>query len=79
MVRKLAASMLALTAVTAPVDAVDLKDLTPCRAAAVRLCDRSQGTDAAALWKCGATLASRRHEVGSRCVEVLIRYGQLSR
>ena len=79
MVRISAAATLALVAATAPADAIDLKDLTPCRAAAVRLCDRSQGTDDAALWKCGATLASRRQEVGPRCVEVLIRYGQLSR
>ncbi len=79
MVRISAAATLALMAATAPADAIDLKDLTPCRSAAVRLCDRSQGTDAAALWKCGATLASRRQDVGPRCVEVLIRYGQLSR
>jgi hypothetical protein len=61
---------------TAP--AVDLKDLMPCRSAALRMCDRSQGMNEAALRKCGATLASRHHEVSRRCVVVLIRYGQLS-
>jgi hypothetical protein len=56
-----------------------LKDVMPCKAAAVRLCDRSQGMDSAALWKCGVTLALHRHEVGQRCVGVLKRYGQLER
>jgi hypothetical protein len=59
--------------------AVDLKDFMPCRTAAARLCDRSQGTNVAALYKCGAMLASRHHEVGRRCLDVLKRYGQLSR
>ena len=58
-------------------NAVDLKEFQPCRAAAARLCDRSQGTALAALWKCGATLASRHSEIGPRCVVVLKRYGQL--
>jgi hypothetical protein len=73
-----AATLLLLTGVVTA-DAVDLKELMPCRSAAVRLCDRSQGMNIAALWKCGATLASRHREVGPRCVEVLIRYGQLAR
>jgi hypothetical protein len=34
--------------------------------------------DAAALYRCGATLASRHQELGRRCVEVLRRYGQLT-
>jgi hypothetical protein len=58
-------------------DALDLKTLLPCKSAAARLCDRSQGMTTAALYKCGATLAARRHEVGQRCVKVLQRYGQL--
>jgi hypothetical protein len=58
-------------------NAIDLNELRPCRAAAVRLCDRSQGITAEALWRCGATLASRHTEVGRRCVAVLVRYGQL--
>ena len=52
--------------------------LLPCKSAALRLCDRSQGISAAALWRCGATLAERQHEVSQRCVAVLKRYGQLS-
>ena len=58
-------------------NAVDLKELLPCRTAAVRLCDRSEGMNEAALWRCGATLASRRSEIGPRCVDVLKRFGQL--
>lgn len=58
-------------------NAVDLKELLPCRSAAARLCDRSQGMTVAALWKCGATLASRATELGPRCQDVLKRYGQL--
>ena len=52
-------------------------ELLPCKSAALRLCDRSHGIDAAALWRCGATLAERQHEVSQRCVSVLKRYGQL--
>jgi len=52
-------------------------DLLPCKSAALRLCDRSQGIDAAALWRCGATLAGRVHEISPRCINVLRRYGQL--
>jgi hypothetical protein len=74
---------LLLAALVGTADASDLKtllqDVMPCRSAAARLCDRSQGMDSAALWRCGATLASHRHEVGPRCVEVLKRYGQLER
>ena len=54
-----------------------IKEVMPCRAAAVRLCDRSEGITIAALWRCGATLASQSDKVGSRCVEVLKRHGQL--
>jgi hypothetical protein len=52
-------------------------ELLPCKSAALRLCDRSQGLTAAALWRCGATLAERHNEVNQRCVDVLKRYGQL--
>jgi hypothetical protein len=58
-------------------NAIDLSELRPCRSAAVRLCDRSQGITAEALWRCGATLAARYTEVGARCLVVLKRYGQL--
>jgi hypothetical protein len=54
-----------------------LKDLMPCRSAAIRLCDRSQGINDATLWRCGATLASHLNEVGQRCMDVLKRYGQI--
>jgi hypothetical protein len=74
------AAALACFAGTAAAEQFDRKTITnlmPCRSAALRLCDRSQGIDAAALWRCGATLAQRQHEVSARCVDVLRRYGQL--
>jgi hypothetical protein len=79
MMRTSAAAIILFMAGVVTADAVDLKELVPCKLAAVRMCDRSQGMNVAALWKCGATLASRHREVGQRCVEVLIRYGQLTR
>ena len=57
--------------------ALDLKDLMPCRSAAARLCDKSQGMTVDALWRCGATLATHREEVGRGCLAVLLRYGQI--
>jgi hypothetical protein len=53
-----------------------LKDLMPCQYAAIRLCERTQQVNAAALWKCGATLAAApQEEIGKRCMAVLKRYG----
>jgi hypothetical protein len=53
-----------------------LKDVMPCKYAAIRLCERPQHVNAAALWKCGATLAAApQEEIGKRCVAVLKRYG----
>ena len=53
-----------------------LKDLMPCKYAAIRLCERHPQVSAAALWKCGATLAAApQEEIGKRCVAVLKRYG----
>ena len=53
-----------------------LKDVMPCKYAAIRLCERPQQVNAAALWKCGATLAAApQEEIGKRCVAVLKRYG----
>ena len=38
--------------------------------------ERPQQVTAAALWKCGATLAAApQEEIGKRCVAVLKRYG----
>jgi hypothetical protein len=77
MLRTLMSSTLLLFMSIALANAVELKDLMPCKPAAARLCDRSEGISLAALWKCGATLALRRHEIGQPCVEVLRRFGQL--
>ncbi|MEJ0077966.1 MAG: hypothetical protein WDO17_21520 [Alphaproteobacteria bacterium] len=68
---------LASSAKAEEVDRKMLWTMLPCKSAALRLCDRSQGINSAALWKCGATLAERHNEVGQRCLDVLKRYGQL--
>jgi hypothetical protein len=53
-----------------------LKDVIPCRYAAIRLCERPQQITAAALWKCGAILAAApQQEIGKSCIAVLKRYG----
>jgi hypothetical protein len=58
-------------------NAIDMKDLAPCRPAAARLCDRTGGMTMANLVRCGATLAANQWRVGNSCREVLRRYGQL--
>jgi hypothetical protein len=76
----LAAAALTCVAGSVMAEELDRKtivELLPCKSAALRLCDRSQGVTAAAMWRCGATLAERQHEIGERCVKVLKRYGQL--
>jgi hypothetical protein len=77
MSKTIAAAALLFTMGLGTAGADDLKGLMPCKSAAARLCDTSQGLTAAALWQCGATLASRRHEVGHGCLAVLKKYGQL--
>jgi hypothetical protein len=67
----------AATATAAELDRKTILQLLPCKSAALRLCDRSQGITAAAIWRCAATLVERRHEVGQRCVNVLKSYGRL--
>jgi hypothetical protein len=58
-------------------NALDIKELAPCRPAAAKLCDRSGGMNLDNLMRCGATLAANRSRVGSGCRAVLKRYGQL--
>jgi hypothetical protein len=58
-------------------NAIDMKDLAPCRPAAARLCDRTGGMTMANLVRCGATLAANHWLVGNSCRAVLRRYGQL--
>jgi hypothetical protein len=72
----LAASLLG--AITTAASAVDVKDLAPCKPAAVRFCEQSgSGSTITNLLKCGATLASVSSRVGEDCRQVLRRYGQL--
>lgn len=76
MVKTLAATLLlGLTLTTA--HAFDLSELAPCKPAAARYCDRSEGMTMANLMRCGAILASIRNRVGNQCREVLRRYGQI--
>src|SRR5579872_2830008 len=57
--------------------ALDVNDLAPCRPAAARFCDRSEGMTWSNLLRCGATLAAHSFRVGNACRDVLKRYGQL--
>ena len=58
--------------------AIDVKDLAPCKPAASRYCDHSDGSVSMTnIMRCGATLAAISHRVGEPCREVLRRYGQL--
>jgi hypothetical protein len=76
MVKSFAAvCLLGLTLTTA--DAFDLNELAPCKPAAARYCDRSEGMTMSNLIRCGATLAAISNRVGDRCRAVLRRYGQI--
>jgi hypothetical protein len=57
--------------------AFDLSALAPCRPAAVRFCDHSDGMTWGNLIRCGATLAANSFRVGDACRDVLKRYGRL--
>ena len=57
--------------------ALDASELAPCRPAAARFCDRSEGMTFSNLLRCGATLAAHSFHVGNACRDVLKRYGQL--
>jgi len=76
MIRPLFALVFFTLSITAA-NAIDMKDLAPCRPAAARLCDRTGGMTMASLIRCGATLAANSWRVGNSCREVLRRYGQL--
>jgi len=72
----LAACLLGVCATAA--DAIDAKELAPCKPAAQRYCDRGDTSESMTnLLRCGATLASMSQRVGEGCREVLRRYGQL--
>ena len=58
-------------------NAIDLAELAPCRPAAARLCDRSDGITWTNLLRCGAVLAAHSWRVGNECRAVLRKYGQL--
>ena len=58
-------------------EAIDLDALAPCRPAATRFCEHSEGMTWGNLIRCGATLAANSFRVGNACRDVLKRYGQL--
>ena len=76
----IAATLLCATdgAIAGSFDLKKLQEFSPCKSAAIRLCDRSQGISIAALWKCGNTLAARQQEISERRAAVLKRYGLAS-
>jgi hypothetical protein len=77
MVRSLLAVVLLGGSFTAA-DAIDIKDLAPCKPAASRYCDHGDGSASMVnILRCGAALAAISHRVGEPCREVLRRYGQL--
>jgi hypothetical protein len=67
-----------LGGLTTAANALDEKELAPCRPAASRYCDRSDTSASMTnLLRCGAALASVSSHVGEPCRAVLRRYGQL--
>jgi hypothetical protein len=68
---------LAECATAQDIDRKTILQLLPCKSAAARLCDRSQGITVAALWRCAAKLADHQNEVGRRCGDVLKTYGRM--
>jgi hypothetical protein len=69
---------LMLVGLMSAANALDAKELAPCKPAAARYCDRSNiSMSMTNLLRCGATLASVSTRVGESCREVLRRYGQL--
>jgi hypothetical protein len=72
-----AASLLFLSLSATAANAINLAELTPCRPAAVKYCDRSAGMTWNNLLRCGATLAAQSWRVGGQCRAVLRKYGQL--
>ena len=77
MVKSLVAASLLGTLVTTA-EAIDVKELAPCKPAASRYCDHSDlSASMSNLLRCGATLAAISHRVGESCRVVLRRYGQL--
>lgn len=71
----IAAILLCASATAA--SAIDMKSLAPCKPAAAKYCDKSQGMTTASLMQCGAILAGMSHRIGTQCRQVLRRYGQL--
>ncbi|HEY1978801.1 MAG TPA: hypothetical protein VGH13_01840 [Xanthobacteraceae bacterium] len=71
----LAGAVIGISATAA--GAVDLAELAPCKPAAARLCDRSEGMTFSALMHCGARLAAQSWRVSADCRAVLHKYGQL--
>ena len=74
---KLALAAISFCLLANTANALDFKELAPCKVAAVRYCDRSQGITMASLLRCGAVLAQKSGLIGNQCRDVLKKYGQL--
>jgi hypothetical protein len=71
------ATLLSLTMTAAGANDIDIKELAPCKPAAMRYCERVTDASMSNLIRCGATLAAKSDEVGSQCRQVLRRYSLL--
>jgi hypothetical protein len=77
MIKKAPVALFFLGITTTIGQAIDMRDLAPCRRAAARFCERSGGMNWSNLLRCGATLTAHSFQIGDSCREVLMRYGQL--
>ena len=71
------AVLLGLSMAAAGANDIDIKELAPCKTAAIKYCERVTDASMSNLIRCGATLASKSDEVGSQCRQVLRRYSLL--
>jgi hypothetical protein len=74
---KLALAAFSFFLLATSANAIDLAALAPCKPAAAKYCDRSEGMTMANLLRCGAVLAAKSGLVGNQCRVVLRKYGQL--
>jgi hypothetical protein len=69
--------LLGFSIVAAGANEIDIKELAPCKPAAIKFCERITDASMSNLIRCGTTLASKSDEVGSQCRQVLRRYSLL--
>jgi hypothetical protein len=72
MMKRAVVALFFLGATTTIGQALDMRDLAPCRPAAARFCERSGDMNWSNLLRCGATLAAHSFRIGDSCCDVLI-------